>query len=80
MQLSLKKGASVKIISGKNKGAIGEVLKVIKEKDLLFVKGLNLKKKHIRSKGAEHGTIVVIEAPIHRSNVVLYNPSCTKNP
>ena len=72
---SLKKGNLVKVISGKHKGTIGEILKIHKHKESLTVKGVNIKKKHIKPKKTEQGAVLWFESPIHKSNVILHHPT-----
>nr|QCI06641.1 ribosomal protein L24 [Erythroglossum lusitanicum] len=68
-KISLKKGDTVEIISGKYKGQKGEIIKLIISKNTLIVNNINLKTKHIKpNKKEEQGQIKSIEAPIHRSN------------
>ena len=62
----------VKIITGKDKGKSGRVVKVFPSRDRLIVEGLNLVKKHQRpSQENQQGGIIDKEASIHRSNVML---------
>ena len=71
----LKKGDSIIVIAGKDKGKKGEILRVI-EPDKLVVSSINLAKKHVKpnpNKG-ESGGIIEKEMPIHISNVMLLNP------
>ncbi|MBO4329377.1 MAG: 50S ribosomal protein L24 [Rhodocyclaceae bacterium] len=75
----IRKGDEVIVIAGKDKGRRGEVLRCVSA-DLLVVGGVNLVKKHVRPnpmKG-EQGGIVEKEAPIHVSNVALFNPISKK--
>ncbi|XP_073307482.1 large ribosomal subunit protein uL24c-like [Primulina huaijiensis] len=73
-KMHVKLGDTVKVISGKDKGKIGEVASIIKHNSTIVVKEINLKTKHIKSKGEEEpGKIIKIEAPIHSSNVMLYS-------
>ena len=73
-KIHVKNGDTVKIISGKYKGQIGEITKILHKKKLVILKNLNLKTKHIRPKQREEsGKIINIEAPIHSSNVMLYS-------
>lgn len=74
--LHVKKGDRVKVISGKDKGAIGEIIAVYPEEQRVTVQGVNLVKRHRReSQGANgrriEGGIITSEAPIHVSNVQL---------
>ena len=70
--MNIKKDDIVKIITGKDKGKTGRVIKVIPSRDRLIVEGLNLMKKHQRpTQDNQQGGIVEKEASIHRSNVML---------
>ncbi len=70
----VKKGDKVKIITGKDKGKEGEILKVLKESDRVLVSGLNVVKKHTKASAASAGGIVNKELSIHVSNVALIDP------
>ena len=73
-KIHVKNGDTVKIISGKYRGQIGEITKIIRKKNQVIIKNLNLKTKHIRpNQKEESGKIINIEAPIHSSNVMLYS-------
>ena len=75
--LRIRKGDRVKILSGKDKGKIGKVLKVIVSKNRVVVEGANIVKKHVRRRSeAEQGEIREIPASIHISNVGLFCPNC----
>jgi large subunit ribosomal protein L24 len=70
----VKKGDTVQILSGKDKGKIGEVTKIIQSKSQVVVEEVNIKKKHVKpTKEGEIGKISEFEAPIHSSNVMLYS-------
>lgn len=70
--MNIKKDDMVKIITGKDKGKTGRVIKVFPSKDRLVVEGLNLVKKHQRpTQENQQGGIIEKEASIHRSNVML---------
>lgn len=72
-KIHVKVGQLVKILSGKDKGKTGVVNKVLKEKNLIFVKGINIKVKHLKpSQPGETGEIKQIEFAIHSSNVCKY--------
>jgi len=75
----LKKGDSVIIISGKDKGKKGEILKVI-EPDKLVISNINLAKKHVKPNPSkqETGGILEREMPMHISNVMVLNPLTKK--
>mgnify|MGYP001098690083 CR=1 FL=1 len=68
--MKIKVGDNVKIITGKDKGKEGKVIKTLKTKDKVIVEGINVVKKHIKpGRTNETGGIIDIEAPIHVSNV-----------
>ena len=74
--LNIKKGDTVKVIAGKDKGAEGKVIAVLREEDRVIVEGVNRVKKHekVVNQGGRAGTtggIVTQEAAIHVSNVML---------
>jgi len=70
----LKQGDTVKIISGKDKGKIGEITKLVKATNQVVVKEINIKRKHVKpTKEGEVGKISQFEGPIHSSNVMLYS-------
>lgn len=74
MKITIKQGDKVQVISGKYKGEITEVMKVIRSSNSLILKNVNIKNKHIKpKKEGEIGQIKQFEAPIHRSNVMLYD-------
>ena len=73
-KIHVKNGDTVKIISGKYRGQIGEITKILRKKNQVIIKNINLKTKHIRpNQKEESGQIINIEAPIHSSNVMLYS-------
>ena len=74
--LTIKKGDVVRVIAGKDKGAEGKVIAVLRDEDRVIVEGVNRVKKHTKvvNQGGRAGTtggIVTTEAPIHVSNVML---------
>ncbi|XP_062170713.1 large ribosomal subunit protein uL24c [Alnus glutinosa] len=74
LKMHVKVGDTVKLISGRDKGKIGEITKVFKHNSSVIVKDINLKTKHVKSRGEdEPGQILKIEAPVHSSNVMLYS-------
>ena len=77
--MKLKKGDTVLIISGKDRGKRAKVLKAFPKGRKLLVEGVNLRKKHIRPRReGEKGQIVEIPAPIDISNAKLICPKCSK--
>ncbi|MDD3876313.1 MAG: 50S ribosomal protein L24 [Bacteroidales bacterium] len=79
MKLKIKKGDSVIVLSGENKGNQGKVLKVLAEENKAIVEGVNLISKHTKPNTASpQGGIVKKEAPIHISNLMFIDKQ--KNP
>ena len=75
----IKKGDTVKVLSGNDKGKTGEVLEVIPKSQRIIVKGVNVRKKHVKPrKQGEEGGIIPVECPIHSSKVNLVCPKCGK--
>ncbi|KAK2369766.1 60S ribosomal protein L24 [Trifolium repens] len=73
-KMHVKIGDTVKVISGRDKGQIGEITKIFKHNSTVIVQDINLKTKHRKSRDeGELGQITQIEAPIHSSNVMLYS-------
>jgi len=71
---AIKKGDTVKVIAGKDKGAEGKVISVLREQSRVVVEGVNVIKRHTKTVQDGQGTtggIVTAEAPIHVSNVML---------
>lgn len=74
--MRIKKGDTVFVRSGAGKGKTGRVLQVNPEKNTLLVEGINKKKRHQRpTQRNPKGGVVTKEAPIHLSNVALYDDS-----
>ncbi len=70
MPKHVRKGDQVMVTSGDNKGAVGEITRVLTKTDQVIVKGVNLRTKHLRRTQLNpQGGKVTIEAPIHISNV-----------
>ena len=74
--MKIRKGDTVKVIAGKDKGAEGKVILVLREEQRVVVEGVNRVKKHTKviNQGGRAGTtggIITTEAPIHVSNVML---------
>lgn len=78
VKLKIKKGDNVVVLTGKDKGAKGEILKVFPEESRVLVKGVNLVKKHQKPSMAGSGGIESVERPIHVSNVALMDPKTEK--
>jgi large subunit ribosomal protein L24 len=73
-KLKLKKGDQVIVITGKDKGKKGEILRVIPDDLRVVVQGVNIVKKHKKPTQASAGGIEEMELPIHISNVSLADP------
>jgi len=77
--MKVKKGDNVLIISGKDKGRTGKIIKAMPKELKILVEGINLKKKHVRPKReGEKGQIVEIPAALDISNVKMVCPKCGK--
>lgn len=73
-QVHVKKGDTVQVIAGRDKGKVGEVLRVLPKESKVVVKDVNIRTKHVKPKQeGESGRIMTFEAPIHSSNVMLYS-------
>ncbi|HKP89043.1 MAG TPA: 50S ribosomal protein L24 [Thermoleophilaceae bacterium] len=81
MPARVKKDDMVKVISGKDKGKTGRVLRVEPKRDRVFIEGLNIQKRHQKprtirdvQRGGEVGGVIEKEGPIHISNVMPLDP------
>ena len=74
MAMRIKKGDQVIVITGRDKGKTGEVVKSMPKDNKVVVSGINLVKRHQRPTQESAGGIVSKEAPIHVSNVALIDP------
>ena len=79
--MKVRRDDQVKVISGKDRGKTGRVIKVDREKQRVYVDGLNIVKRHTKprslrdtQRAQEIGGIVEREGPIHISNVMLLDP------
>lgn len=70
-----RKGDNIVVISGRDRGKKGSILKVMPDEERLIVQGVNMVKRHTRPSAAQAGGIVEKEAPIHVSNVSHVDPS-----
>ena len=80
-RMKIRRDDLVKVITGKDSGKTGRVLRVDREHDRVFVEGMNIQKRHQRpqtlrdvQRGGEAGGIIEREGPIHVSNVMLLDP------
>ncbi|MBW6440565.1 50S ribosomal protein L24 [Patescibacteria group bacterium] len=77
--MKIKSDDKVKIIAGKDKNKKGEVTKIISANNRIIVDGVNLVKKHVKSKKqGEQGQTVTTASPINASNAILICPKCNK--
>ncbi|TPW29350.1 50S ribosomal protein L24 [Pararhizobium mangrovi] len=70
----IRRGDKVVVLTGKDKGRSGEVLRVMPKEDRAVVQGLNIVQRHQRQSQNQEGGIVNKEAPIHLSNLAIADP------
>jgi large subunit ribosomal protein L24 len=85
MALKIRRDDIVQVISGKDSGKTGKVLRVDPKRNRLYVEGLNIVKRHQRprslkdtQRGGQVGGVIEKEGPIHVSNVMLVDPKADK--
>ncbi|MGB3695323.1 MAG: 50S ribosomal protein L24 [Spirulinaceae cyanobacterium] len=72
--MHVKKGDTVQVISGRDKGKVGDITKVFPKLSKVVIEGVNIRTKHVKpQQEGESGQIVTEETPIHSSNVMLYS-------
>jgi large subunit ribosomal protein L24 len=77
--MKIKRGDNVMVLSGNDKGKTGEVLDINPKEQKVVVKGVNIRKKHVKPrKAGEEGGIIPSEFPIDSSNVNIICPKCGK--
>ena len=77
--MKLRQGDNVIVLSGNDKGKTGEILEIIPSTQKVIVKGVNIRKKHVKPrKAGEEGGIIPSEYPIHSSKVNVVCPKCGK--
>ena len=77
--MKIKKGDTVYVLSGNDKGKKGEVLEVIPKTEKVIVKGINIRKKHVKPrKQREECGIISVECAIHSSKANVVCPKCGK--
>ncbi|GGK24832.1 50S ribosomal protein L24 [Salinarimonas ramus] len=74
MAAKIKKGDQVVLLTGRDKGKSGEVVRVMPKETRALVRGVNLVKRHQRQTAQQEGGIVTKEAPIHLSNLAIRDP------
>lgn len=85
MGLKIRRDDTVEVISGKDKGKTGKVLRVQPKKNRVYVEGLNIHKRHVKPRSIRDaqraeavGGVIEEEGPIHISNVMLVDPKSNK--
>ena len=73
-KLKIKKGDHVVVLTGKDKGKHGEVLKLLPAENRAIVKGVSMVRRHQRQSASQEGGIITKEAPVHVSNIALEDP------
>ncbi len=74
IKMRIRKGDTVQIINGKDKGKTGEVLKTLPIENRVIVEGVNMRTRHVKpTQDGESGRIVTEEASLHASNVMIYS-------
>lgn len=77
--MKIRKGDTVKIISGNDKGKQGKVLSVSPKDGTIVIEGANMKKKHVRARQqGKKGEKVLVPAPVRTARVMLVCPKCGK--
>ncbi len=77
-KLKIKKGDNVVVISGRDKGKAGEVLRVLPVETRAVVQGVNIARRHTKPRMGEPGGIIEKELPIHISNLAHVDPQSGK--
>ncbi|HXL65133.1 MAG TPA: 50S ribosomal protein L24 [Xanthobacteraceae bacterium] len=78
MAAKIRKGDTVIVIAGRDKGRTGEVIGMRREEGRVLVRGVNVVKRHQKQSATQEGGIVSKELPIHISNVALADPKDNK--
>jgi large subunit ribosomal protein L24 len=78
MAARIRKGDKVVVITGRDKGRSGEVIRVMPKENRALVRGVNMVMRHQRQSTTQEGGIIRKEAPIHLSNIALADPASGK--
>jgi large subunit ribosomal protein L24 len=78
IKLKIKKGDNVVVISGRDKGRTGEVLRTFPANQRVIVQGVNIAKRHTKPRMGEPGGIIEKELPLHISNLAHIDPASGK--
>ncbi len=74
IKMRIRKGDTVQVINGKDKGKTGEVLRILPIENRVVVQGVNIRTRHVKpTQEGESGRIVTEETSLHASNVMLYS-------
>jgi len=77
--MKIRKGDTVQVLSGNDKGKTGEVLEIMPKDDKVIVKGVNVRKKHVKpKKQGDEGGIISVECAVDSSKVNVVCPKCNK--
>ena len=74
MAAKIKKGDKVVVLTGRDKGRSGEVIKVMPDENRALVRGLNMVRRHQRQTASQEGGIISKEAPVDLSNLAIADP------
>jgi len=74
VKLKIRKGDRVVVLTGKDKGKRGEVLRVLPKENRVFVQGVGMVQRHQKQTASQEGGIIAKEAAIHVSNLALEDP------
>ena len=74
MAAKIRKGDTVTVLTGRDKGRSGEVIEMRRDDNRVLVRGVNMVKRHQRQTAQQEGGIISKEAPIHLSNIALADP------
>ena len=78
MAARIKKGDTVVVITGRDKGKTGEVIRMLPKEQRAVVRGVNVAKRHQRQTASQQAGIVTKESPIHLSNIAHVDPKSGK--
>jgi large subunit ribosomal protein L24 len=73
-KLKVKKGDKVVVLTGRDKGKNGEIMKVFPEENRAIVQGVNIVRRHQKQSAGQEGGIISKEAPVHISNLAIEDP------
>ena len=74
VKLKIRKGDKVVVITGKDKGKQGEVIRTIPSENRAVVRGINMARRHTKQSAQQEGGIIAKEMPLHVSNLALRDP------